>query len=268
MKKWALLAAVGVVGALGACASPSTHVTPAAAPGTLAASAPTSPPATPSPTTTPTPTAPAPSPTATATPTPTPTPTATAPAAFRGTSAKVTAKDVPHSWRSGCPVGPAQLRKLAMSYWGFDGAPHTGTMIVNQAVAGDVLKVFKTLYDARFPVRKMQPVDAYGGSDPKSMADDNTSGFNCRYAVAPGPKSWSVHAYGEAIDINTVENPYLEGGQIMPAAGQAYLARSPYRAGMAVKGGVLVKAFAAVGWKWGGRWTSNPDYQHFSKTGG
>jgi hypothetical protein len=100
------------------------------------------------------------------------------------------------------------------------------------------------------------------------MAADNTSAFNCRYAVAPGPKQWSVHAYGEAIDVNTVENPYLEGGVVMPAAGRRYLDRSRYRAGMAVAGGTLVEAFAAAGWQWGGRWSGSPDYQHFSLTGG
>ena len=53
----------------------------------------------------------------------------------------------------------------------------------------------------------MRPVSAYGGSDDRSMAAGNTSAFNGRYAVAAGPKRWSVHAYGEAVDVNTVENP-------------------------------------------------------------
>jgi hypothetical protein len=114
----------------------------------------------------------------------------------------------------------------------------------------------------------MEPVSAFGGSDDRSMAADNTSAFNCRYAVAPGPKRWSVHAYGEAIDVNTVENPYLEGGHVLPPAGRAFTDRGRYRRGMAVAGGVLVRAFASVGWLWGGRWTASPDWQHFSKTGG
>jgi hypothetical protein len=100
------------------------------------------------------------------------------------------------------------------------------------------------------------------------MAADNTSGFNCRLAVTTGPPAWSVHAYGEAIDVNPVQNPYLEGGIVQPAAGRAYLVRSDIRPGMAVPGGVLVAAFASVGWYWGGRWTASPDYQHFSSTGG
>ncbi|TML52642.1 MAG: M15 family metallopeptidase [Actinobacteria bacterium] len=104
--------------------------------------------------------------------------------------------------------------------------------------------------------------------DERSLEHDNTTGFNCRYAVAPGPKRWSVHAYGLAIDVDPVENPYVEGGRVHPRAGRAFLDRSHVRPGMAVWGGTLVRAFAAVGWRWGGRWTSAPDYQHFSRTGG
>jgi hypothetical protein len=114
----------------------------------------------------------------------------------------------------------------------------------------------------------MKPVDAYHGSDPKSMAADNTSGFNCRRAVAPGPPQWSMHAYGLAIDINTVQNPYVEAGAgVQPPAGAAYLNRSDIRRGMAYPGGVLVKAFTAIGWGWGGNWQGSPDYQHFSSNG-
>jgi hypothetical protein len=114
----------------------------------------------------------------------------------------------------------------------------------------------------------MEPVDAFRGDDNRSMAADNTSGFNCRYAVAPGPKQWSVHAYGEAIDVNTVENPYIEGGVVRPPAGRRYRNRAYVRPGMAEPNGVLVQAFRSVGWQWGGRWLSSPDYQHFSSTGG
>jgi hypothetical protein len=187
---------------------------------------------------------------------------------FHAAVAPVSAKELGASWRAGCPVGPAQLRRLTVSYVGFDGRAHTGELIVNRAVTGDARAILRRLYRSRFPIRRMQPVSAYGGSDDRSMAADNTSGFNCRAAVAPGPKRWSVHAYGEAIDVNPAENPYLEGGRVLPPAGSAFRDRSHYRPGMAVAGGVLVRAFAASGWLWGGRWTSSPDWQHFSKTGG
>jgi D-alanyl-D-alanine carboxypeptidase len=188
-------------------------------------------------------------------------------ASFTSTVAPVSASDLSASWRTGCPVGPDQLRMLHLGYWGFDNQPHVGAMVVSAAVTSDVVAIFGRLFAEHFPIHSMQPVDVFQGSDPASMAADNTSGFNCRYAVPPGsPPQWSAHAYGEAIDVNTVENPYIEGGTVMPAAGAAYVDRTTYRTGMAVPGGQLVDAFASVGWQWGGRW-STPDYQHFSKTG-
>ena len=187
---------------------------------------------------------------------------------FAHSVSPVTKAQLPHSWRSGCPVAPAELRRVRLSHWGFDGQVHTGALVVNESAVPDVLVVFRRLYKARFPVRRMRPIDAYGGNDERSLAADNTAGFNCRYAVGPGPRRWSTHAYGLAIDINPVENPYLEGGRVHPRAGRAYLNRSNVRPGMAVRGRVLVRAFTAVGWQWGGRWTGTPDYQHFSSTGG
>jgi D-alanyl-D-alanine carboxypeptidase len=187
---------------------------------------------------------------------------------FNASSAPVTAAELGASWHPGCPVGPAQLRTVRVSYVGFDGRAHTGALVINRAVVLDVENVFRRLYILRFPIRRMEPIAHYGGSDTRSMAVDNTSAFNCRYAVAPGPKRWSAHAFGEAIDVNTIENPYLEGGKVLPPAGGAYIDRSRYRKGMATKNGVLVRAFSSVGWLWGGRWTGSPDWQHFSKTGG
>ena len=108
-------------------------------------------------------------------------------------------------------------------------------------------------------------LDAYGANDDRSMAADNTSAFNCR--VVPGTRRLSMHAYGRAIDVNPVENPYVHGGLVEPPAGRAYLDRSRRRPGMAMQTGVLVRAFASVGWHWGGLWRSSKDYQHFSTTG-
>ena len=191
-----------------------------------------------------------------------------APPPFVARVERVSAADLGASWHRGCPVAPAQLRLVRLRYFGFDGKPHLGGLVVNSAVVSDVTRVFAKLYSERFPIRRMQPISVYGGSDNRSMAADNTSGFNCRYAVAPGPKKWSVHAFGEAIDVNTVENPYVLGGAVLPKAGKPFLNRTNVRPGMAVNGGPLVRAFALVGWSWGGRWTGSPDYQHFSLTGG
>jgi hypothetical protein len=187
---------------------------------------------------------------------------------FGHSVSRVTAAQLPHSWHPGCPVAPAQLRRLRVSYWGFDRRVHTGALVVGTRAVAPLTRVFARLYAARFPIRRMRPIDSYGGSDERSLEADNTAAFNCRYAVASGPKRWSVHAYGLAIDVDPVENPYLEGGRVHPRAGRAYLDRSHYRRGMAVRGGLLVRAFASVGWLWGGRWSGSPDYQHFSATGG
>jgi hypothetical protein len=191
-----------------------------------------------------------------------------APPAFSAQVQTVTAAELGGSWHRGCPVGPSQLRLITLSYFGFDGKPHVGSIVVRSTVTAAVTSAFSRLYAERFPIRRMQPISVYGGSDDRSMAADNTSAFNCRYAVATGPKRWSVHAYGEAIDVDPLENPYLEGGHVLPAAGRPFLDRSNVRRGMAVAGGTLVEAFAASGWQWGGRWTASPDYQHFSATGG
>ncbi len=181
---------------------------------------------------------------------------------------RVTAADVPFTWHRGCPVAPSALRMVNTSYWGFDAKAHSGAVIVNASVVSSVVQVFRALYRERFPIWEMVPEDAYHGNDNAAAAADDTSGFNCRYAVAPGPPRWSVHAYGEAIDVNDVQNPYVDGPTIIPPAGAAYLNRGDVRPGMAVPGGDLVQAFLSVGWYWGGRWVSSPDYQHFSLTGG
>lgn len=186
---------------------------------------------------------------------------------FIARAERVTAADLRYSWHPGCPVGPARLRRVRLSYIGFDGDRHLGALVVNARVVPQVVVVFRTLYRARFPIRRLQPVDVYRGSDDRSAAADNTSAFNCRAAVATGPKSWSMHAYGEAIDVNDVENPYLEGGRVIPPAGKAFLDRGRVRPGMAVPGGVLVRAFASVDWGWGGTFAGTPDYQHFSTNG-
>ena len=189
------------------------------------------------------------------------------PPPFAASVRRVTAAELRRSWRPGCPVAPAQLRRVRLAYWGFDGRRHVGALVVRDRAAPKVVVVFRRLYRARFPIRSMRPVDAFGGSDDRSMAADNTSAFNCRYAVTTGPKSWSAHAYGEAIDVDPVENPYLEAGKVLPPAGRPFADLARVRPGMAVPGGVLVSAFASVGWQWGGRWTASPDWQHFSATG-
>ena len=187
---------------------------------------------------------------------------------FTSSVTPVTRAQLPYSWHRGCPVAPSQLRRLRVDYWGFDRRRHSGAVVVNATAVADLTRVFRRLYDARFPLRRLRPIDVYRASDERSLAADNTAAFNCRYVVGPGPKRWSSHAYGLAIDVNPVENPYVESGRVHPRSGRRYLDRSNVRRGMAVRTGILVRAFAAVGWSWGGRWAGTPDYQHFSATGG
>jgi D-alanyl-D-alanine carboxypeptidase len=183
---------------------------------------------------------------------------------FVGTISRVSAAELRYSYRPGCPVGPSELRRLEVSHWDFAGRRRVGSIVVRATEARDVLSVFRKLYAARFPIRHLRLVEAYKGSDDASMAADNTSGFNCRYVS--GTRRWSQHAHGLAIDINPVENPYVRGGRVEPPAGRRYLDRTHARRGMVVPGNVVIRAFAVIGWSWGGRWSS-PDFQHFSATG-
>ncbi|HUF01709.1 MAG TPA: M15 family metallopeptidase [Gaiellaceae bacterium] len=189
--------------------------------------------------------------------------------AFRGTISRIDAAQAKRmtgvSWRRGCPVPLRDLRLLRLSHWGFDGRRRTGRLVVHRDVARDLVTVFRRLYQARFPIRRMVPVDAYGASDFRSIEADNTSAFNCRFVE--GTHRWSEHAYGRAIDVNPIENPYVSGGRTSHRASIPYVDRSRRRPGMAVEGSVLVRAFDAIGWGWGGRWSGVKDYQHFSRSG-
>ena len=169
------------------------------------------------------------------------------------------------SWHPGCPVHITNLRLVTVTHWSFDGKVRTGKLVVHRDVAGDVVTVLHKLFDARFPIRRMKLVDAYGGSDFRSIEADNTSAFNCRYV--DGTTRWSEHAYGRAIDVNPIENPYVSGGTTSHPASRPYLDRSKPKKGMIRDGDVVVRAFASVGWGWGGHWSGVKDYQHFSASG-
>jgi hypothetical protein len=170
------------------------------------------------------------------------------------------------SWHTGCPVALDQLRYLRIAFWDFAHRPQLGEMVVNASAVRAVQGAFARLFAARFPIRRMRLVDRYGGSDYGSIEADNTSSFNCRDAT--GSSGWSEHAYGLAIDIDPIENPYVyANGATSHAASRPFLDRHDVRPGMAEPGGTLVRAFAAVGWGWGGRWPLPTDFQHFSVNG-
>jgi hypothetical protein len=169
------------------------------------------------------------------------------------------------SWHEGCPVPLRDLRLIRLTYWGFDDAPHRGRLVVHRAWAAEIVEVFASLFEDRFPIRRIRLVDRYGADDRESMRHDNTSAFNCRYVS--GTTTWSQHAYGRAIDLNPVENPYVSGSHVSPRRGRRFLDRSDVRPGMIVERDPVWWAFDRVGWEWGGSWTSAQDYQHFSSNG-
>ncbi|MGZ4663475.1 MAG: CapA family protein [Frankiaceae bacterium] len=171
-----------------------------------------------------------------------------------------------YSHHPGCPVTLADLRYLQLTYLGFDGVAHTGELVVHEKYAAAVVEAFHRLYHARWPIARMRLVDDYRGDDERSMAANNTSGYNCRRIA--GREAWSAHAYGAAIDINPVQNPYLTGAAVHPRFAVRFTTldrsgRLPVPLGAIRDGDVVVRAFARIGWDWGGFWHPK-DYQHFS----
>lgn len=169
------------------------------------------------------------------------------------------------SWKPGCPVAISGLRLVEVTFWGFDGTSRWGQMVVNSDSVSPIVGAFRRMYAARFPVRQMRLVDYFGADDEASMAADNTSAFNCR--LVPGTSTWSQHSYGRAVDVNPLENPEIRDGQIDPPSAASWADRTQERIGMIHHGDAAWAAFAAVGWPWGGDWSSLKDYQHFSANG-
>ncbi len=170
----------------------------------------------------------------------------------------------PTSWRPGCPVGLEDLRYLRISHRDFSGQEHLGELVVHRDAVDAMFDVFAALWVARYPIRSMRLVDDFGGDDNTSIAADNTSAFNCRFVA--GTTRWSNHATGRAIDINPIENPWVENGRTDHPASVPFIDRRP-APGVIIEGDAVTRAFDAVGWGWGGRWGEPLDYQHFSATG-
>jgi len=170
------------------------------------------------------------------------------------------------TWQPGCPVALSDLRYLNLSFWGFDQRQHTGELVVNASVADAVRKVFGRLFAARFPledVRVVEPADV----DAEPTGDGNTTAaFICR-PIRGSTSTFSAHSYGLAVDINPFQNPYKKGPSVLPELAGAYLDRARLRPGMITRGDTVTRAFAEVGWTWGGNWTSTKDLMHFSANG-
>ena len=206
-----------------------------------------------------------PRPPATTTP---PLPTTTVPEpppTFEYSMSPVTAETVSESWREGCPLPWENLTLLTLSYWNFDGRPVKGRMAINTSVVDEVVAIFDKLFAIRFPIERIALVDDYGGDDEAAMRANVTSGFNCRYV--DGTERWSNHAFGLAIDINPLINPWAREGNVLPVEGTVYAEnREDPIPGMINTGDRVVAIFEQEGWSWGGVWQS-ADYMHFSRPG-
>jgi hypothetical protein len=175
-------------------------------------------------------------------------------------------------WHKGCPVSRSDLRLLTVTYRDFKRRDRTGQLLVNKRAAHPLANVFRRLYAQRFPIRHMTLAGFYGPASDRPADGDVTASFECREAVpspctgGTGTGSWSMHAYGLAVDVNPVENPYVGCGQSRDPKARRYRDRSHHRRGMVTAR--AIRAFGSIGWGWGGSWSgSTKDYMHFSSSG-
>ncbi|MGB7860195.1 MAG: M15 family metallopeptidase [Acidimicrobiia bacterium] len=159
-------------------------------------------------------------------------------------------------------MGAEDLQLVTFTYWGFDGESRDGNIVVHSGVSRAVLAVFDSLFDNRYPIESVIPIGDLP-VDAESRPDyNNTSGFHCR--VVEGTNRWSDHAYGLAIDLNPLLNPFVDrDGEIWPTGAERYLDRGLGEPGMIDPAGGVVLAFESIGWEWGGNWQSIKDYHHF-----
>jgi hypothetical protein len=166
------------------------------------------------------------------------------------------------SWEPVCPVPLDDLAAVRVKYQGFDGLPHDGILVVHKRFAADISHIFADLYDTRFPINKISPWENYG---PDRYAEqDITVGFYCEKAD-DAPDEWSGHAYGIAIDINPLENPFRNGQKPWWPKDSAKFAPRDDGKGKVLPDGKVFQIFARYDWAWGGLYKGETDYMHFYK---
>ncbi|GAA1969558.1 M15 family metallopeptidase [Nocardioides panacihumi] len=170
------------------------------------------------------------------------------------------------TWVQGCPVAASDLAWVRLTFWGFDDRRHTGELLVKASVADQIVQVFGDLYRARFPIEEMRITTRAELTAPPTGDGNDTGSFNCR-PKAGQKTGFSQHAYGLAVDVDPFQNPYVNGSLVLPELSSSYVDRSDVRPGMILPGGPVVRAFARIGWTWGGDWHSLKDLQHFSQNG-
>ena len=156
-----------------------------------------------------------------------------------------------------------QLHYVRTAYVGYDGETHTGELVIHKDLSAEIIAIFRELYQGAFPIEKMRLVDEYRADDEASMADNNSSAFNYRLAIPSS--SLSQHAFGRAVDINPLVNPYVFGQRVIPANADAYVDRTVQATGLITRNSLCYAVFHKYGWTWGGDWATMKDYQHFEK---
>lgn len=170
---------------------------------------------------------------------------------------------------SGLAVTFDDLRYLHVMHYDFEGNPAEGELICNSYIAQDLVEIFYQLYLNEYRLESVRLIDEFDGDDTASMEANNTSCFN--YRVVEGSTNLSKHAYGLAVDINPLYNPYItyekDGTEnISPAAACSYADRSVNFAYKIDENDLCYKLFTQHGFIWGGNWNNVKDYQHFQKT--
>lgn len=192
------------------------------------------------------------------------------PATFQGSIERITPTEkrwmTGETWHRGCPVPIRSLRLLRMDYFNFDGDVVQGRMVVNRRAASDMLGVLETMFNGEFPLEHVDTLELYPPAERPDKLRNVSVAFNCR--VIAGSSTWSQHAYGLAVDINPVQNPWVSDGKVIPRVGRAYVDRTQHLPGMIHRNDAVVAAFSDIGWGWGGNWRTLKDYMHFSRTGG
>jgi hypothetical protein len=169
------------------------------------------------------------------------------------------------TWSPSCPVSLTSLRYVTVAFRGFDGKAHRGELVVAAKAAPGIVRVFHALFDAGFPIEEMRLPTTQDVLAKPTGDGNNTAAYVCR--AARGQTRFSAHAYGVAIDVNPFQNPELKRDLVLPELASAYRDRTWHRPGMILAGDRVVKAFASMGWKWGGYWHASKDPMHFSATG-
>lgn len=170
------------------------------------------------------------------------------------------------------------LRYIKVLHYNFYHQIQVGELVVNQAIAEDCRQIFMELFQEEYEINSMYLIDRYYEKDQarngeqvdiSSINDDNTSAFH--YRKIAGTEVLSNHAYGMAIDINPLENPYVKEADLQQTVASpykdynSYKDRTAQRAHMISKDDACYRIFKSHGFQWGGEWNGNKDYQHFEK---